>query len=128
MPAHKETLIELTVGDEIITGTLFDNPAANALVQQLPLTLLFDDLNSIEKLAALASPLPMDGMPPGHAPEAGDIGYWAPGGKLVLYYAPFPYWEGIARLGSFDGIASIKAQTGSFTVTIAPEGAHPGNR
>ena len=42
--------------------------------------------------------------PTGTIPAAGDIGYWAPGGDLVLYYDDdAPYFDGIVRIGEFDG-------------------------
>ncbi|WP_307043070.1 cyclophilin-like fold protein [Agromyces ramosus] len=121
MPDSNGTPITLTIDDQVITATLHDNPAANALAQQLPLTLTFDDFNSVEKIATLASPPSMDGMPTGADPEIGDIGLWAPGGNLVLYYGDVGYWNGIARLGTFDDVAAIKALSGPFTVTITTQ-------
>lgn len=118
MPSTKGTPITLTIGDRVITATLHDNPAANALVQQLPLTLTFDDFNAVEKIAPLPAPPSMDGMPSGADPEIGDIGLWAPGGDLVLYYGDVGYWNGIARLGTFDDVAAIAAISGPFTITI----------
>src|SRR3954452_22808600 len=42
--------------------------------------------------------------PAGHDPVAGDIGYWAPDGQLVLYYDDAaPYWDGIVRIGEVHG-------------------------
>jgi hypothetical protein len=119
MPTHDGTPITLTIGDRVVAGTLHDNPAANALAQRLPMTLTFDDFGAVEKIAPLASPLPMTGMPAGADPEIGDIGFWAPGGDLVLYYGEVGYWNGIARLGTFDDVAAIEGQTGPFTITIA---------
>ena len=113
------TPITLTIGDRVIGGTLHGNPAASALAQRLPLTLTFEDFNAVEKIATLPSPLPMTGMPAGADPEIGDIGFWAPGGDLVLYYGEVGYWNGIARLGTFDDVAAIQALTGTFTITIA---------
>jgi hypothetical protein len=119
MPDATGTAITMTTGGRVITATLHDNPAATALVEQLPLTLTFDDFNSVEKTARLPSPLPMQGMPEGDDPEIGDIGFWAPGGDLVLYYGDVGYWNGIARLGTFDDVEAIATRPGPFTVTIA---------
>lgn len=119
MPDATGTAITMTVDGRVITATLHDNPAANALVEQLPLTLTFDDFNAVEKTARLPSPLSMQGMPEGDDPEVGDIGFWAPGGDLVLYYGDVGYWNGIARLGTFDDVEAIATRTGPFTVTIA---------
>lgn len=102
---------------------LHDNPAANALLEQLPLTLTFVDTHAVEKTAKLSFPLSLEGMPEGDDPEVGDIGYWAPGGDLVLYYGDVGYWDGIARLGTFDDVEAIAGQSGPFTVSIAT--THP---
>jgi hypothetical protein len=118
MPSTNGTPITLTIGDQAVTGTLHDNPAANALARQLPLTLTFEDYNAVEKIAPLASPPSMDGMPRGADPDIGDIGLWAPGGDLVLYYGDVGYWDGIARLGTFNDVAAIAALSGPFTVSI----------
>lgn len=118
MSESNGTPITLTIGDQTVTGTLHDNPAANALARQLPLTLTFEDYNAVEKIAPLDSPPSMDGMPSGADPEIGDIGLWAPGGDLVLYYGDVGYWNGIARLGTFDAVAEVEALSGPFTASI----------
>ena len=118
MPDEPSTAISLTIGGQTITANLHDNPAAMELLQQLPLTLTFDDFNAVEKIAKLPTPLSMQGMPEGDDPEIGDIGFWAPGGDLVLYYGEVGYWNGIARLGTFDDVEAIATRTGPFTVTI----------
>jgi hypothetical protein len=120
VPEPTGTAVTLTIGEQRITATLNDSPAARALAQQLPLTLAFDDFNAVEKIARLETPLPMAGMPPGDDPEIADIGFYAPSGDLVLYYGDVGYHAGIARLGTFDDVAAIEAMTGPFTVVIAP--------
>jgi hypothetical protein len=119
MPDATGTAITMAIDGRVLTATLHDNPAANALVEQLPLTLTFDDFNSVEKTARLPSSLSMRGMPEGDDPEIGDIGFWAPGGDLVLYYGDVGYWDGIAKLGTFDDVEAIATRSGPFTVTIA---------
>ncbi|WP_144796096.1 cyclophilin-like fold protein [Microbacterium paludicola] len=119
MPETPGTAITMTIDGHVSTATLHDNPAANALVEQLPLTLTFDDFNAVEKTARLPSPLSMEGMPEGDDPEVGEIGFWAPGGDLVLYHGDVGYWNGIARLGTFDDVDAIANRTEPFTVTIA---------
>ncbi|WP_199241537.1 cyclophilin-like fold protein [Serinibacter arcticus] len=120
VPEPTGTAVTLTIGEQRITATLNDSPAARALAQQLPLTLAFDDFNAVEKIARLETPLPMAGMPPGDDPEIADIGFYAPSGDLVLYYGDVGYYTGIARLGTFDDVAAIEAMTGPFTVVVAP--------
>jgi hypothetical protein len=102
--ASDVTPIQITFGDTLLTARLDDNATARDLAAQLPLTLTFRDHNHVEKTAPLPRKLSLDDAPPGHDPAAGDIGYWAPGGNFVLYYDDdAPYFEGIVRIGHFNG-------------------------
>ena len=109
--------------DIVLLGHLDDNPAARALLAQLPLTLTFRHFNGVEMIAPLPKPLPMDGMPAGADPELQDLGYFAPSGDLVIYYGDVGYWDGIAILGRFDtDLAVLATHQGTFTATV--EGAN----
>ncbi len=114
------TPIRITFGDTELTARLHDNATARDLAAQLPLTLTFRDHNNVEKTAPLPRELSLDGAPEGHDPAAGDLGYWAPGGDLVFYYdSDAPVFNGIVRLGEFDGeMDAIGRQSGDFSVTI----------
>lgn len=113
------TAIEVQVGDTVLGGRLGDTPTARALVDQLPLTLTFSDLNGVEKIALLPQGLPMDGMPEGDDPAPRDIGYYAPSGDLVLYYGDVGYWTGIARIGVVDSdLAVLAAQDEDVEATV----------
>ena len=95
-----------------------------ALAAKLPLTLTFRDQNDVEKAAPLPRELSLDGAPAGHDPAAGDIGYWAPDGHLVLYYDDAaPYWNGIVRIGELHGdMAAVKRLPEGARGTIEPTG------
>lgn len=98
------TPIRMSFGDTELTARLHDNATARDLAARLPLTLSIRDHNAVEKTAPLPRELSLDGAPDGHDPAAGDIGYWAPGGDFVLYYDnEAPYFDGIVRIGEFDG-------------------------
>jgi len=114
------TPLRITFGDTELTARLDDNATARDLAVQLPLTLSFRDHNNVEKTAPLPRELSLDGAPEGHDPAAGDIGYWAPDGDLVFYYnSDAPFFNGIVRIGEFDGeIDAIERQSEDFTVTI----------
>ena len=116
------TAVLLTVGDTTVPGQLWDNAAARDLAARLPVTLTFSDYDAVEKTARLEPPLTMDGMPAGDDPSAGEIGWYAPGSVLVLYYGDVGYWNGIARLGTVDdeGIRLLADGPHDVTVTIAP--------
>ena len=118
--ARNGTPIRITFGDTELTARLDDNATARDLAAQLPLTLTFRDHNNVEKTAPLPRELSLEGAPDGHDPAAGDIGYWAPDGDLVFYYdSDAPFFNGIVRIGEFDGqLDAIERQSEDFTVTI----------
>jgi len=97
------TTIRITVDDQVITTQLADNPTAQDLAAQLPLTLNIRDFNRLEKVAKLPRPLTMEGVPAGDDPEINDLGYYAPSGDLVFYYGDVGYFNGIVRIGRLRG-------------------------
>ena len=114
------TPIRITFDDTVLAARLHDNATARDLAARLPLTLTFRDHNNVEKTAPLPRELSLEGAAEGHDPAAGDIGYWAPGGDLVFYYdSDAPFFNGIVRIGEFDGeMDAIERQGGDFSVTI----------
>ena len=113
------TTIRITVADQTITARLADNPTAQDLSNQLPLTLTISDYNRVEKVAELPRPLTTDGVPAGDDPDINDIGYYAPSRSLVFYYGEVGYWNGIVRIGRFDtAMDLIERQDDDFQVTI----------
>lgn len=118
-PAASGTQIRVIVGDTVLTGRLWDNATARDLIAQLPLTLRFRDYNGVEKLARLPRKLSMNGVPAGDDPFPRDIGYYAPSGVIVFYYDDVGYFNGIVRIGQFDGsVDVIVSQAGDFTARI----------
>jgi hypothetical protein len=113
--------IEITIGDQHFQATLDDSAASGDLVAQLPVTVEMDDHGSVEKTGSLPSPLSLDGQPAGADPNVGDVGYYAPGNDLVLYYGDMSYYNGIVVLGRLDGDAAerIAHMEGSITAAVA---------
>jgi hypothetical protein len=114
------TTIRITVGDQTITAQLADNPTAQDLASQLPLSLNIRDFNGVEKIADLPRPLTMDGVPAGDDPDVNDIGYYAPSNDLVFYYGDVGYFNGIVRIGQASGqaIDLIERQQDGTQITI----------
>jgi hypothetical protein len=109
----------VTLGGTVLTGWLWDNATARDLIAQLPLTLTFSDFNRLEKIGQLPRELSMEGVPAGDDPSPRDIGYYAPSRDLVFYYGDVGYFNGIVRIGQFDGsVDAIASQTGDFTARI----------
>jgi hypothetical protein len=112
--------VRITVAEQTMTVQLADNPTAGDLIDQLPLTLTFNDFNRVEKVAELPHPLTMDGVPAGDDPDINDIGYYAPTRSLVFYYGDVGYWNGIVRIGQISArdMALIERQPDGFAVTL----------
>lgn len=116
--------IRITIGDQRFAATLTDSAASRDLVAQLPLTIDLRDHGSVEKTGPLPVPLSLDGQPGGADPDVGDVGYYAPGNDVVLYYGDQSYHDGIVILGRLHDAAaeSIAAMDGSVTATIDAAG------
>lgn len=112
--------IQITIGDQQLGATLEDSAAARDLAAQLPVTVDMVDHGGVEKTGPLPSPLSTDGQPEGADPEVGDVGYYAPGNDLVLYYGDQSYFAGIVVLGRLDGDAAsrIADLDGPVTATV----------
>lgn len=118
---ESELDIRITIGDESFGATLADTPAARDLLAQLPVTLEMTDHGGVEKTGRLPVPLSREGHPEAADPDIGDVGYFAPGNDLVLYYgdqSPFP---GILVLGRMDGDAAARIARLGGTVTATVE-------
>ncbi|WP_345455152.1 cyclophilin-like fold protein [Nocardioides marinquilinus] len=112
--------ITIEVGGQAVEAELDDSAAARDLLAQLPLEVEMDDHGAVEKSGGLPAPLSLDGQPAGADPAVGDLGYYAPGQDLVLYYGDQSYFDGIVVLGRLLGDAPerIAAVEGSVTVRV----------
>lgn len=98
----KNTKIKISVGNQVLTATIYDNSAAHDFLSLLPMKLPLKDYASTEKVSDLPKKLSTKDAPSGSTPSKGDIGYYAPWGNLALYYKDFPYSEGLIILGKID--------------------------
>ncbi|MBW8732592.1 MAG: hypothetical protein JF622_16950 [Terrabacter sp.] len=116
----QQVKIVITLGGQRLGATLDDSAAARDLIAQLPVTVDMVDHGGVEKTGPLPSPLSLDGQPEGADPDVGDVGYYAPGNDLVLYYGDQSYFPGIVVLGRLDegAAAQIADQRGPVTVTV----------
>jgi len=116
--------IRITIGEQRFQGTLSDSAAARDLIAQLPVTIDMVDHGAVEKTGPLPSPLSLDGQPEGADPDVGDVGYYAPGNDLVLYYGDQSYYPGIVILGRLNADAAqrISALDGPIATTVEAHG------
>ena len=98
--------IQITVNEQRFGATLSESAAARDLIAQLPVTIDMIDHGGVEKTGPLRSPLSLEDQPDGADPDVGDLGYYAPGNNLVLYYGDQSYFPGIVILGRLDGDAA----------------------
>lgn len=112
--------IQITIGDERFEASLSDSAASRDLVAQLPVTIDMADHGQVEKTGPLPAPLSLDGQPDGADPDVGDVGYYAPGDDLVLYYGDQSFFPGIVVLGRLDGdaVQRLSALEGAVTATV----------
>lgn len=112
--------IQITIGDQTFAATLQDRPGARDLIAQLPVTVAMTDHGGVEKTGPLPARLSLEGQPGGADPDVGDLGYYAPGNDLVLYYGDQSYFPGIVVLGRMDGDAAerIADMDGSVTAHV----------
>ena len=112
--------IQISIGEQRLEATLSDSAATRDLVAQLPVTIDMVDHDEVEKTGPLPAPLSLEGQPEGADPDVGELGYYAPGKDLVLYYDDQSYYPGIVILGRLDGDAAqrISELEGPVTATI----------
>lgn len=115
--------VELRAGDVRLVATLRDTRAARDLGAQLPARLTMRDHGGVEKTGRLPRALTVTEEPRGADPEVGDLGYYAPGEDLVLYYGDQSYYDGIVVLGRLEGdLDALAALVGDLDVVVRPLG------
>lgn len=111
--------MNIALNGQTFTATSADTPAADALQQQLPLTLNLRDYNRNEKVGSLPQALPANDEAVGHI-EAGDILLWQ-GDSLIIFYESFATPYRYTRLGKIDNVANLKSAVGTGNVSARLE-------
>lgn len=113
--------ITLRIGDDLAAGELYDNPVAHQIAELLPFEAAYDDFHAQEKLTRLPRALDVSAVLHADEPRPGEIGYYAPGSSLVLYYAAPGRWPGLVRVGRFDlPLERLRALSDGTRIAIAP--------
>lgn len=106
----------MSIGEHRFAITLADNPAARALVAQLPLTLDMSELNGNEKHTRLPKALPSDAIRPGMF-RSGDLMLFGTD-TLVVFYSSFNSSYAYTRLGRVDDAAELAQALGRRNVRV----------
>ena len=118
IPEEEEAVLkmEIAVGERTFSATLYNNAAAQALVELLPMTLDMSELNGNEKYYYLDSSLPTDsGRPAGI--QTGDIMLYGDS-CLVLFYKSFSTSYSYTALGRVDDPDGFAEAVGSGDVQV----------
>lgn len=102
--------IKITVGDKNFSAVLYDNDAANAFAEMLPLTLNMSELNGNEKYFYLSEDLPTSSERPDKI-NSGDIMLYG-SSCAVLFYDTFSTSYSYTRLGYIEDTAGLAAALG----------------
>lgn len=113
------TKIQVIAGNETMTATLDDTPAARDFAGMLPLELTLRDYNGTEKISDLPRKLDTTGAPKSYAPAAGDITLYVPLGNLAIFYKPFRNSPGLVQLGRFDAPIADYLKDGPVRIKLA---------
>jgi len=114
-------MMNIQVGDQVLTATLAENSSADALKAALsngPITIDMRDYGSMEKVGSLGIDLPRNDEQ--ITTEAGDIILYQ-GNAFVIYYAPNS-WN-FTRLGKIDNVTAKELREilgdGEVTITLS---------
>lgn len=108
--------IQIKINGQRYDATLFDNPAAKAFAEQLPVTLEMMELNGNEKYAELPHTLPTNATRPGTI-HNGDLMLYGTQ-TLVLFYAAFKSSYAYTPVGRVDSPQSLAESIGKQNVWI----------
>ena len=108
--------IEIVIENETFSATLYDNAAASALADMLPLTLNMSELNGNEKYYYLDTDLPTNASIPSEI-KVGDIMLYG-NNCLVLFYENFSTSYSYTPLGHIDDSNGLATVLGNGTVQI----------
>ena len=111
--------IKMLFAGEQAVVVLDDHPAVRDLLSMLPMTVTFEDYNSIEKIGYLPRKLHTEGAPSSCDPSVGTFAYYAPWGNLSVFYQDFRHSENLVPLGRIEsGMNSLARMHGDFSVRL----------
>lgn len=120
-PEYSGEKIRLMIdGDEVIIA-MYDNAAADAFMERLPLEeISFSDLSGIEKPAERPDePFSIEDVEPGYDPVTGEMVIYRPWGNFTIFYGDFRYSDELVPLGKVEsGLEVVSGQTDDFIGTL----------
>ncbi len=111
-----EQYIQIIVGDITFYAKLYDNQAAQAFAERLPLSLDMNELNGNEKFCYLPGRLPTNSARPSSI-HAGDLMLFG-SDCLVLFYESFSSYYSYTPLGYLEDTAGLVEALGRGDVKV----------
>lgn len=108
--------IQITVGEQAFSTELYNNPAAQAFVARLPITITMDELNGNEKFHYLSEALPTEADRPENIRPGELMLYGAD--CLVLFYEGFSSSYSYTSLGQVEDASGLADALGSGSVQV----------
>ena len=106
----------ITVGGQIFEAELYENPAAEAFSEMLPVTFEMQELNGNEKYHYFSETLPANPQKPERI-HTGDLMLYG-ADCLVIFYESFATTYRYTPLGKITDAAGLKEALGSGSVTV----------
>lgn len=110
------TNISITVGNSVFSAKLYNSDAAQALLEQFPMTVSMNELNKNEKYYYLPDKLPAASERVGSI-RTGDLMLYG-SDCLVLFYKDFSTSYSYTRLGYIEDPSSLKTALGNGSVQV----------
>lgn len=115
--AEERIVVTLDSGEIIIN--VYDNPTSREFLEQLPLTMTFEEYGGVEKVSYPPEELTTEGSPDGYTPERGDFAYFSPWGNVTMFYDDFSFTNGLIKLGEIEsGVELLDDIDEDFIVSI----------
>lgn len=111
--------LELSIGANTYTISLYDSKEAQLLLDKLPVTLTFENFGRNERIADLPSRLPITSYKESVEVKRGSLAYYVPWGNLCVFRVNYQSPNDLVLLGEMDE-ATVKAveQCGSQQATL----------
>ncbi len=110
--------VKITVGDQIMTATFYDNATTRALVSRFPLTLPMEDLYDREMCYHFPDALPANEIQTSGY-NVGDIVYWVPRHSFVIMYEQnHEQISNLQKVGYIHSGMEVFRHTGNIDVTF----------
>lgn len=116
------TTVHFTAGQTVVEVAITeDNATTRDFLSMLPMTLVFEDFNGMEKIAYPPRGLDVTGSE-GMKPEVGDLFSYVPWENLGFFYdtGSLGFSQQLVRIGRTDDIEGVKALGGQeVTIDVA---------